>query len=104
MYWPFITESHKFEELSARLQFVFDNQMIISATPDWYWCVLLKLYLLLFLHQTTTHSFRDRLNLCCILFCFYIKPQRVVLFLLKYRMLRWFLASENTLGAATKLI
>lgn len=70
MYWPFITESHKFEELSARLQFVFDNQMIISATPDWYWCVLLKLCLLLFLHQTTTERIGMAVNLWLYLILF----------------------------------
>ena len=35
-----------------------------------------SLYLILFLHQTTTLELWRRWAISCILFCFYIKPQR----------------------------
>ena len=37
---------------------------------------IVMLYLILFLHQTTTTTHRWMLYSCCILFCFYIKPQQ----------------------------
>ena len=36
----------------------------------------LKLYLILFLYQTTTYPLHRSTLVCCILFCSYIKPQR----------------------------
>ena len=36
-----------------------------------------RLYLIPFLHQTTTEDNREEASVCCILFHFYIKPQRL---------------------------
>ena len=84
------------------------------------------MYLILFLHQTTTIFdgyrsypgcilfcfyikpqlpllFGSRLG-CCILFCFYIKPQRTAIDRLKNSVLQLFLIFKNILTTVTKSI
>ena len=62
------------------------------------------LYLILFLHQTTTLSVETCMLNSCILFCFYIKPQRTAIDALKNSVLQLFLIFKNILTTVTKSI
>ncbi len=62
------------------------------------------LYLILFLHQTTTTTEAVTVIKRCILFCFYIKPQRTAIDALKNSVLQLFLIFKNILTTVTKSI
>ena len=54
-----------------------------------------KLYLIPFLHQTTTGNAGTASSACCILFHFYIKPQRLLLVWLRQSVVSYSISTSN---------
>ena len=90
------TSNHNAPQLSDRCRFVVSYSISTSNhNADWDLINYPELYLIPFLHQTTTASGCHNKRVSCILFHFYIKPQRSVILITPECVVSYSISTSN---------